>query len=287
MAAFARFTLGRMRAAVRQEGWAVNIHCISGGYANPARTFVHEDSLDMSESLLESLPRTPFFVKDEALRYVRANSAMLDLCGTASRAELIGKTERELFPEPMRARNEALDRQVMRSAKPLKDRLDLCVRIHAPPVWLLSGRWPVIGAGGEVVGVACIARILEAERRQPAYERLAVALDYLHANFAAPFDIAEMARRAGVSSCQLKRDFASVFGVPPRRYLTKIRLEAALDRLAGGGPIVDVAHACGYPDQSAFTRRFRAAVGMSPSAYRHACIASHRSRAREPRRLSA
>lgn len=265
----------------------MDVYCISGAYAGSVRAFVHEDSLDLSESLLESLPRTPFFVKDQALRYVRANSAMLDLCGAASRAELVGKTERELFPEPVRARNEALDRHVMRTVKPVKDRLDLCVRVQAPPVWLLSGRWPVIGAGGEVVGVAGIARILETERRQPAYERLAVALDYLNANFAAPFDIAEMARRAGVSSCQLKRDFAGVFGVPPRRYLTKIRLEAALDRLAAGGPIVDVAHACGYPDQSAFTRRFRAAVGMSPSAYRHACLAGDRSRAREPRRLSA
>jgi AraC-like DNA-binding protein len=265
----------------------VEVHYVAGGYPDAARMFVHEHSLDMSESLLESLPRTPFFVKDQALRYVRANSAMLDLCGVATRGDLIGKTERELFPEPVRARNEALDRQVMRTMKPLKDRLDLCVPTQAPPVWLLSGRWPVIDANGEVVGVAGIARILEAERRQPAYERLRVALDYLHANFAAPFDIAEMARRAGVSSCQLKRDFACVFGVPPRRYLTKIRLEAALDRLAGGGPIVDVAHACGYPDQSAFTRRFRAAVGMSPSAYRHACLQSGRARRSEPRRLSA
>ncbi len=273
-------------AAVRQEGAAaVDTH--SAGGLDAARTFVHEHSLDMSESLLESLPRTPFFVKDQALRYVRANSAMVDLCGAASRAELMGKTERDLFPEPVRARNEALDRQVMRTIKPLRDRLDLCVRMQAPPVWLLSGRWPVIASNGEVVGVACIARILEAERRQPAYERLSVALDYLHANFAAPFDIAEMARRAGVSSCQLKRDFASVFGVPPRRYLTKIRLEAALDKLAYGGPIVDVAHACGYPDQSAFTRRFRAAVGMSPSAYRDARLVGVQQQRREPRRLSA
>jgi AraC-like DNA-binding protein len=265
----------------------VDLHIVTGGYPEAARSFVYEQSLDMSESLLESLPRTPFFVKDQALRYVRANSAMLDLCGAASRADLLGKTERELFPEPVRARNEALDRQVMRTAKPIKDRLDLCVRLQASPVWLLSGRWPVLGGGGEVVGVAGIARILEPERRQPAYERLAVALDYLHANFAAPFDISEMARRAGVSSCQLKRDFASVFGVPPRRYLTKIRLEAALDKLACGGPIVDVAHACGYPDQSAFTRRFRAAVGMSPSEYRHACLQNNRGRRSEPRRLSA
>jgi len=40
-----------------------------------------------------------------------------------------------------------------------------------------------------------------------------------------------------------------------------------------GGPIVNVAHACGFADQSAFTRRFRATIGMSPSEYRRMHLA--------------
>src|SRR5688572_27746075 len=183
------------------------------------RGTVSAHALDVAESLLESLPHTPFFVKDHALRYVKANSAMLDLCLAASKTEVYGKTARDFFPEPVRARHEAFDRQVMRTAKPVKDQLDLCVRANGSSVWFMSGRWPVVDAAGEIVGVVGVGRVLEAERREPTYERLSIALDYLYENFAAPFDIALMADRAQVSASQLRRDFISVFGMPPRRYL--------------------------------------------------------------------
>ena len=57
-----------------------------------------------------------------------------------------------------------------------------------------------------------------------------------------------------------------------RRYVAKVRFEAALDLLRSGRPVTEVAHACGYADQSAFTRRFRASIGMSPSEYRRSII---------------
>jgi AraC-like DNA-binding protein len=66
----------------------------------------------------------------------------------------------------------------------------------------------------------------------------------------------------------LERDFVDVFGLTPLRYLTKIRLEAAIHMMAGGQQIADAAIACGYSDQSAFARRFKAATGMSPREYR-------------------
>jgi AraC-like DNA-binding protein len=68
---------------------------------------------------------------------------------------------------------------------------------------------------------------------------------------------------------QLERDFIKLIGMSPRRYLTRLRMEAAVELLErSNDPILKVADACGYSDQSAFTRRFRAAVGMSPSEYR-------------------
>ena len=82
--------------------------------------------------------------------------------------------------------------------------------------------------------------------------------------------LVDHARRAGVSVSQLERDFMALFGVPPRRYLAKVRLDAALEMLLTDAPLADIAQACGYADQSAFGRRFQAALGMSPSRYRHA-----------------
>jgi PAS domain S-box-containing protein len=223
---------------------------------------------DLLQALLDHLPQVPFFTKDTALRYVSANGAMIDLCGVRTRAELLGKTARDFFPEATRRRYEAYDRQVMRTRTPIRDQLDLCVRRRGPPIWILFSRWPIIQAQ-QVVGVAAIARELDApDRRHPIYQRLADTVEFIHANIGAQVDISVLAERAGVSVSQLERDFVGLFGVTPRRYMTKVRVEAALELLKAGGPIVSVAHACGFADQSAFTRRFRATVGMSPSEYR-------------------
>lgn len=236
--------------------------------AEPACAPVSLHAIDVSLPMFDSLPGTFFVVKDTALRIIAANTAMVNLAGVATKAELLGKAARDLFPDHISARHDALDAQVLRTGKPMTEQLERIVRRNGKSVWLMSGRWPVMGADGAVAGVASVSRVLETKRREPVYERVAAAVEYLADNLGSRFEFAEMARRAGVSPGQLKRDFVSVFGVPPRQYLASIRLNAALDRLMAGLPIVEVAHACGYPDQSSFTRRFRAAIGVSPSEYR-------------------
>jgi AraC-like DNA-binding protein len=234
-------------------------------------------ALRVVEALLDPLPGIPFFVKDGALKYVCANAAMLELCGASAREELIGRRAQDFFPDAVWRRQESIDRQVMRTGRPVKDQLDFCPRARSRPVWLLFARWPVIGAGREMLGVAGMARILGApDRCHPTYERLANAVEQIQQSYSATLDVAALARCVGVSMSQLERDFIKVFGLSPRQYLTKVRLDAALELLASGRPIVEIAHACGYADQSAFTRRFRSAVGMSPTEYRRICaIADH------------
>lgn len=257
----------KQRHAFLESGMqAAEVAGVRNALAAPARA--QTPQIDFTHPLFDSLPDALLVVKDRALRIQCANAAMIDLCGAPSKADLLGKTSRELFPDQVSARQDALDHQVMRTRKPATDQLERLVRRNGKPVWLMCGRWPVLDADGEVVGVASLSRVLETKRRELVFERVAAAVEYLTANLGARFEFAEMAHRARVSPGQLKRDFVSVFGQPPRQYLAAIRLEAALDRLMTGMPIVEVAHACGYPDQSSFTRRFRAATGLSPSEYR-------------------
>lgn len=230
---------------------------------------IEQLEVSLIESLFDHLPRSPFFIKNADLRYVGANAAMLELCGVKGRAALIGRSARDFFPPAVCARYEIMDRQIMASGRPVKDQLDLSVRTHGRPVWLLFARWPVVTPEGDVVGVAAVARNLDApDRRHPNYERLSGVVDFMRAHLHEPIEIADIARHARVSPSQLKRDFVGLFGVAPQRYFTKIRLEAALAMLAGDAPIAAIAQACGYADQSAFTRRFRLALGMSPGEYR-------------------
>lgn len=226
-------------------------------------------SLQTVEALLDQLPLAPYFIKDRGLRYVSANAAMLELCGVANREELIGKTARDFFSTSAWPRYEAMDRFVIRTGRPIRDQLQLITPIEANPAWLLFSRWPISGSRGLVSGVAAVARRLERpDRRSPTYQRLALAIEHIQSTPHAPLDVAELARRSGVSVSQFERDFVQLLGVSPRRYATRVRVDVALNLLHGDDPIAQIAHACGYADQSAFTRRFKLAVGMTPGEYR-------------------
>lgn len=221
------------------------------------------------ESFFDHLPGVLFFTKDASLRYTSASAAMVELCGVRRRDDVIGRRAADFFAEPGAQRYEAADRRVIQTGRPYTNQLDYSVRLRGRPVWLLLSRWPML-AGGQAVGVATVARCLDASpQRQATYARVAAALAYLHANIAT-FEYQECADRAGVSLSQLQRDFLQLFGVSPRAYLNKARLNIALEMLAERRPIVEIALACGYADQSAFTRWFRGATGASPMQYRRA-----------------
>jgi AraC-like DNA-binding protein len=59
-----------------------------------------------------------------------------------------------------------------------------------------------------------------------------------------------------------------VFQLTPQQYMIKLRIEMAMRLLRGEGSIAGIGQRCGFSDQSAFARQFKATVGMTPSEYR-------------------
>lgn len=225
------------------------------------------------ESLFDNLPGVAFCTKDASLRFTAASAAMVELCGARGREEVIGRSASDFFDEGAAKRYETADLRVLRTRRSIINQLDQCARLRGRAKWVLLSHWPILQRG-EPIGVATVARSLDPTGyRRRIYERLAVALGYLHANFNASFEFADLAASAGVSLSQLQRDFVQVLGLTPRAYLIQLRFEMAVDMLAEQRAIVEVAHACGYADQSAFTRRFRTAMGMSPMQYRRSRFA--------------
>jgi AraC-like DNA-binding protein len=211
---------------------------------------------------------SPFFIKDADLRYVAANPAMARLCGARSVAAMIGKRASAFFPRPAAARYEALDAAVLTSGTAIIDKLELAIG-HGAQAWLLFSRLPVRDAAEQIIGVAASARWLaDVARAQPGYARAAAAVAELESRFDTPLDIVRLAGKCGVSASQLERDFHSLFGMAPQRYLHKLRIEQALALLAGDATVASIAQACGYADQSAFTRRFRTDTGLTPTEWR-------------------
>jgi len=75
------------------------------------------------------------------------------------------------------------------------------------------------------------------------------------------------ARVAGLRRRQLVDAFTRRFALPPHRYLTQLRVDAARVLLAQGHQAVEVAGAVGFSDQSHFIRRFKAITGVTPGRY--------------------
>jgi AraC-like DNA-binding protein len=72
------------------------------------------------------------------------------------------------------------------------------------------------------------------------------------------------AERVGISCRSLTRLFQSQTGMGFLHWRQKARLLAAMQRLAAGEPVTQVALALGYQSPSAFTAMFRRVLGASP-----------------------
>ncbi|HEY7031459.1 MAG TPA: AraC family transcriptional regulator [Thermomicrobiales bacterium] len=77
----------------------------------------------------------------------------------------------------------------------------------------------------------------------------------------------ELETVTGLTRYDLARQFRTVVGTSPYRYLLMRRLDAARVRLASRRSLVDVALETGFADQAHFTRMFTAAFGITPARY--------------------
>lgn len=91
--------------------------------------------------------------------------------------------------------------------------------------------------------------------------------DYLEAHYAEPVSLDQLARLVSLSPYHLARLFSSQMGIPPHAYLESVRIRQARHLLALGQPLIEVALATGFADQSHFTQRFKRAVGVPPGEY--------------------
>ena len=92
---------------------------------------------------------------------------------------------------------------------------------------------------------------------------------FLTQNYASEVTLEQLARRFEVSPAYLSRLFRHEFGVSFSRYLTTLRLEAAVALLHNTAlQVSEVALRCGFNANSYFIQVFRAHFGTTPGNYR-------------------
>jgi len=94
-----------------------------------------------------------------------------------------------------------------------------------------------------------------------------IARDFIQDNFDVNPSLSELERVSNCTKFQLIKSFKAVFGITPHQYLLQIKVINAKRLLSQGASCVDTSLACGFYDQSHFTRNFKKAFGVSPSNY--------------------
>lgn len=101
----------------------------------------------------------------------------------------------------------------------------------------------------------------------PNDPRVARICDYIRNNLDSPRTLQEWASELKHDPRTLHRLFVQEFGMPFVQWRQQARLMAALEWLADGRPVMDVALDLGYQTQSAFTAMFRRNMGITPTEW--------------------
>jgi AraC-like DNA-binding protein len=99
------------------------------------------------------------------------------------------------------------------------------------------------------------------------YRRIVQAKLFIDENFSENPDLRNIADEAYFSKFHFTRLFKKIYSQTPHQYLTRVRMEKALQLLQAGVPVQQVCFSVGFESLSSFSGLFKRKIGISPSAY--------------------
>lgn len=225
------------------------------------------------EALFDQLPGSVFFLKDGQGRYLVVNETLVQRCGVRGKRDLLGRTAEEVFRPPYGQHFLEQDLSLLKSGKPLLGQLELHFYPSWDVGWCLTTKLPLRDHRKRVVGLVGVSqdlRLVDSEKTE--YRDLALAVEFATNHLAQSLTVGSLAAEARMSRYQLDRRIRNVYGLTTGQWLLKLRIDAARQKLLeSNDTIAAIAASTGYADQSAFTRQFRAATGLTPSEFRATC----------------
>lgn len=216
--------------------------------------------------LFEHLPGISFFAKDRDSRLVAASHSFYTRFGFSTEAEMVGKSDDDLFPPRLAEHFRSDDLEVMESGQPKIGIVELFFNTQGLPDWFITDKLPVFGRRGEIIGVMGTTRS-HSGGRQVIESQLSIdrAVNFIRSHFREHFTVETLAQTAGISTRQLHRKFVEAFGHSPQEFIMKTRIHAACELLGSTREAMsEIARQCGFADQSSFTQHFRRHTGATP-----------------------
>jgi AraC family transcriptional regulator len=93
--------------------------------------------------------------------------------------------------------------------------------------------------------------------------------DYIDSHITGRILVSDLCALVRLSEAHFSRSFKRTFGESPHAFVLRRRLQfAAQYMLQTDVPLCDIALRCGFSDQAHFSKQFRQANGLNPSAWR-------------------
>lgn len=237
-------------------------------HAMPPGTPVSSPAL--LEQLFDHVHDLIFFIKDTSGRYLAVNESMVQRCGCRQKSDLIGRRASEVYPHELGNTFVRQDEEILRTGKPVLDRLELHLYARRRPGWCLTTKLPMRDEDGRITGIIGISRDLRGHQDvQDLPAGITAALEHLERHAGDALTPAVLARVARLPAPRFARHIKRIFALTPMQLIINARLTVASRLLRESGQsVAEVALACGFCDHSAFTRAFHRATGMTPTAFR-------------------
>jgi PAS domain S-box-containing protein len=126
----------------------------------------------MLRTLIDNLP-DPIYVQDKECRKVIANKADVENIGCANEAEVLGKTDIELFPGKIGERGYKDDKKIIITGKPIFDLEEEFINANGKHRWLQTTKIPLYDKDGNITGLVGIGH--DITERKHIVEELIVA----------------------------------------------------------------------------------------------------------------
>lgn len=224
---------------------------------------------EVAELLFDQLSDIVFFVKNTAGEYQVVNQTLVQRCNAKSKDDLIGKLPSAVLGKDLGRRYEEQDQLVIRQGQSLMKHLELHNYQSQEIGWCLTTKLPIYNKSQKCIGIIGVSQDLKLpDLSDSSLVGISSALSFAKKNLQENPTIGQMATIANMSPFQLDRRMKILFGITTGKWILQTKITKASQLLIDTDlSILETAFTSGYNDQSAFTRQFRKATGLTPTEF--------------------
>ena len=234
--------------------------------------FINNFVGDHLGGLFDDIPGFTYFVKDKDLRYVAYNKRLQEIFRVDDLEDILGKKDEDFFPPDLVQNIRKDDVYILTTGESVVNQVELVPRASGLGFvdWTTTTKKPLYNQHNQICGIVGVTRPFDRGNISlEQNEELGAALSYIQENFNNRLSIDYLAKLSNLSQSTFLRKFKRCFEMPPTQYIRTLKVQAACHKLVQTSmTLVEVSYACGFSDQSHFSREFSRVMKETPSAYR-------------------